>query len=261
MRSVMNAYFHSLHRDEKAMEARRLAAIPLFKHGLSLSSIARQIGVSRQAVSVWHKQFRRHGRVGLRRRQRPGRPPDLTSSECGQISRWLARRANAFGSSSPSLTTERIEDMLFADFAVNYGPENLHWQLNRLGFVHNTDYAWICGGWVPIEFKRLVDLIAECVLKEPYFSDLEVGRGALEAAGRRLGYELGEGSNGVDLFWLVHGKRRFAWQVHDGPDVDESRSRKLRKAKALFRFILHLNKYDSGIVYGIRTFRDERRRF
>lgn len=52
-------------RDAKAMKQRRLAAIPRLEHGDSFSSIARQLGVSRQAVFVWARQLRRAGGPGF----------------------------------------------------------------------------------------------------------------------------------------------------------------------------------------------------
>jgi transposase len=77
------------------MEARRLAAIPRFEAGDSLSSIARQLGVSRQAVFVWARQWRKRGQAGLRCRPRPGRPPKLTRCQLAQIPRLRAHGAEA----------------------------------------------------------------------------------------------------------------------------------------------------------------------
>ena len=54
-------------RDTSALEARRLAALPRFERGESLSLIARQLGVSRQAVFVWAQRWRRRGETGLHR--------------------------------------------------------------------------------------------------------------------------------------------------------------------------------------------------
>jgi transposase-like protein len=52
-------------RDAKAMEQRRLAAIPRLEHRDSFSSIARQPGVSRQTVFVWVRQLWRAGGPGF----------------------------------------------------------------------------------------------------------------------------------------------------------------------------------------------------
>lgn len=60
-------------RDASAMEAGSLAAHPHLQCGDSLSSIARQLGVSRQAVFVRAQWWRRRGESGLRCRARPGR--------------------------------------------------------------------------------------------------------------------------------------------------------------------------------------------
>jgi transposase len=92
-------------RDAQAMEARRLAALPLLEHGESLSAIARRLGVSRQAVFVWNQQWHRRGEAGLRRRLRPGRPHKLARSRLAQLPRLLAQGAEAHGFSSPLWTT------------------------------------------------------------------------------------------------------------------------------------------------------------
>ena len=88
-------------RDAQAMEARRLAALPLLERGESLSSIARRFGVSRQAVFVWNRQWQRRGEAGLRRRMRAGRPSKLARLRLAQLPRLLGQGAEAHGFSSP----------------------------------------------------------------------------------------------------------------------------------------------------------------
>ena len=88
-------------RETSAMEARRRAALPRFERGESLSSIARQLGVSRQAVFVWAQRWRRRGETGLHRRPRPGRPVKLARARLAQLPRLLAPGAEAYGFASP----------------------------------------------------------------------------------------------------------------------------------------------------------------
>ena len=95
-------------RDASAMETRRLAAISLFQGGDALASIARQLGVSRQAVFVWAQQWRRHGAAGLHRRPRPGRSPKLAQRQWAQLPRLLAQGAEAYGFASALWTTQRV---------------------------------------------------------------------------------------------------------------------------------------------------------
>lgn len=121
-------------RDASAMEARRLAALPRLQRGESLSSIARQLGVSRQAVFVWARQLRRRGEAGLRRRPRPGRPPKLARARLAQLPRLLARGAEAHGFSSPIWTTQRVADLLWRHFRVRYDRDHVCRLLHRFGW-------------------------------------------------------------------------------------------------------------------------------
>ena len=91
-------------RDTNTMEERRLAALPRPQRGESLASIARQLGVSRQAGFVWAERWRRRGESGWRRRPRPGRPTKLARAR-------LAPLPGALGSRSclPSAAPLRLE--------------------------------------------------------------------------------------------------------------------------------------------------------
>lgn len=121
-------------RDAQAMEARRLAALPPFERGESLSSIARRLGVSRQAVFVWNRQWQRRGEAGLRRRPRPGRPPKLARRRLAQLPRLLAQGAEAHGFSAPLWTTQRVADLIWRRFRVRYDRDHVCRLLHRFGW-------------------------------------------------------------------------------------------------------------------------------
>jgi len=87
-----------LRRDAKAMEQRQLAAIARVERGDSFSSLARQLGVSRQTVFVWARQLRRRGEAGLHCRPRSGRPSKLDRAQMAQLPRLLTRGAEAIDS-------------------------------------------------------------------------------------------------------------------------------------------------------------------
>ena len=121
-------------RDAQAMEARRLAALPLLERGESFSSIARRLGVSRQAVFVWNRQRRRSGEAGLRRRPRPGRPPKLARAQLAHLPRLLAQGAEAHGFSAPLWTTQRVADLIWRRFRVRYDRDHVCRLLHRFGW-------------------------------------------------------------------------------------------------------------------------------
>lgn len=121
-------------RDTSTLEARRMAALPRLQRGDSLSSIARQLGVSRQAVFVWARQLRRRGEAGLRRRPRPGRPPKLARRQMVRLPRLLAQGAEAYGFSSPIWTTQRVADLIWRRFRVRYDRDHVCRLLHRFGW-------------------------------------------------------------------------------------------------------------------------------
>lgn len=123
-----------MRRDAAVLEARRLAALPRIRRGESLSAIARQLGVSRQAVHQWARQGRRKGAAGLLRIPRPGRPPKLARARLAQLPRLLARGAEAYGFSTGVWTTQRVADLLRRHFGVRYDRDHVCRLLHRFGW-------------------------------------------------------------------------------------------------------------------------------
>ena len=123
-----------MRRDAAVLEARRLAALPRIRRGESLSAIARQLGVSRQAVHQWAQQSRRRGVAGLRRIPRSGRPPKLARAQLAQLPRLLAHGAEAHGFSTAVWTTQRVADLLRRRFGVRYDRDHVCRLLHRFGW-------------------------------------------------------------------------------------------------------------------------------
>jgi transposase len=115
-------------------EERRLSALPRIKRGESLSTIARQLGVSRQAVHQWAQRYRRHSAAGLRRRLCLGRPPKLARRQLAQLPRLLARGAKAYGFSTALWTTQRVSDFLWKRFQVRYSRGHAWYLLHQFGW-------------------------------------------------------------------------------------------------------------------------------
>ncbi len=123
-----------MRRDAAVLEARRLAALSRIQQGASLAAIARQLGVSRQAVHQWAQQYRRRGLVGLRRLPRPGRPPKLTRPQLTQLPRLLARGAQAYRFPTAVWTTQRVADLIWQRFRVRYDRDHVCRLLHRFGW-------------------------------------------------------------------------------------------------------------------------------
>jgi transposase len=65
-------------RDHAEMKDRRLAAVAHFEQGTGDTEIARLLGVSRQAVHGWRRDWKSGGSAALRRSVPPGAKPKLT---------------------------------------------------------------------------------------------------------------------------------------------------------------------------------------
>jgi transposase len=157
------------HLTRMQCEERRLAAGRVLQAGhLSQADIARQMGVSRMAVSKWAKQLdRHHGNLGsLKNRPRRGRPPRLTADQWQQVLALLTQGAQAAGFDTERWTLRRIRVLILVVCGVNYHAHYLARRLRMLGwspqqpavYARARDdalvQAWLTRDWPQIK-KRL----------------------------------------------------------------------------------------------------------
>jgi transposase len=134
------------HLTRTQLEERRLAAGRLLQAGhLSHAAIARQMGVSRTAVSKWAKQLRRSQSdlESLRNRPAPGRPSRLTMSQWQYLLQVLQRGALQAGFDTDRWTLRRIRALMLVEFGVEYHAHYLARRLTALGWSpqHPAVYA------------------------------------------------------------------------------------------------------------------------
>ncbi len=121
------------HLTREQMEERRLKGAQLLKAGkLSQAEIARQLGVSRTAVTRWAQQLA----IGqpLQRRIASGRPPKLTAAQQRTLKRLLKHGAGAAGFPSERWTLGRIQQVIEREFGVTYHAHSLSDVLAGLGW-------------------------------------------------------------------------------------------------------------------------------
>lgn len=117
------------------MEERRVQAGQMLRRRkLSKAEIARQMGVSRMAVTQWAKQLAKGGLRRLRRRKRSGRPPKLNREQRKILRRLLKRGAKAFGFRSDRWTLHRIQRVIEREFHVVYHPNYVARILDQMGW-------------------------------------------------------------------------------------------------------------------------------
>jgi transposase len=125
---------------------RRLAAGRLLQAGhLSHAAIARQMGVSRTAVSKWAKQWRRRQSdlESLRNRPAPGRPSRLTMSQWPYLRQVLQQGALPAGFDTDRWTLRRIRALMLVACGVESQAHYLARRLTALGWSppHPAVYA------------------------------------------------------------------------------------------------------------------------
>lgn len=146
------------------MEERRLEGARLLRTGKqSQADIARQLGVSRMAVSQWAAQLQAGGVRQLRQRRSGGRPAKLSAAQRQQLRRTLRRGAQAAGFATERWTLTRVQQVIERDFGVSYHRNHLSWLLDQLDWSvqqplaravereEDVIRAWLAGDWPRIK--------------------------------------------------------------------------------------------------------------
>jgi transposase len=158
------------HCTRTPLEERRLEAGRLLHAGhLSHAAIARQMGVSRTAVSKWAMQLRRHqGELQrLRNRRVPGRPPRLTTDPWQDLLQVLSRGALQAGFDTDRWTLRRLRALLLVECSVEYHAHDLARRLTALGWSpqHPAVYARerddaLVQAWLTRDWPRIKQRLA-----------------------------------------------------------------------------------------------------
>jgi transposase len=123
------------HRNTVYLESRRLEAIRLFKNHMPQSDIARQLSVSRQAVSVWINKNNLKGRIALKSTKATGRPNKLLFPQASKkLKEILHNGAKTYGYETDLWTTYRIRDVLQKQTGITYHYAHVWKLLQKSGF-------------------------------------------------------------------------------------------------------------------------------
>ncbi len=105
----------------------RNKAAALFAQNISNAEIGRLLGVSRQSISAWRQDWRRHGADGLVIGT-PGQKSRLTDEQWERIADALAAGPEASGYDTQLWTLGRIADLIKKMTGVSYN-SNYVWEL------------------------------------------------------------------------------------------------------------------------------------
>ena len=117
-------------QERQRLQARRLRAAELFAAGVRQAEIARQLSVSRQAVSLWHARFKTGGPDALRSRGPSGSAPRLSDQQLALVEQALLKGATTNGFTGELWTLERIAAVIQRLTGVRHHPAHL-WALLR----------------------------------------------------------------------------------------------------------------------------------
>jgi transposase len=117
------------------LQARRLRAAELFAAGVRQAEVARQLGVSPQAVSVWHARWQTGGSEALWSRGPSGPVPRLSDAQLAAVEQALLEGATANGFVGELWTLDRIALVIERLSGVRHHPAHV-WALlhYRLGW-------------------------------------------------------------------------------------------------------------------------------
>lgn len=122
-------------RDLEAIEARRIAGARMLKRKVAQADVARELGVSRQAVSVWARQLAEvNGAIGKLKARTLGRPKRLEAEQCEVLSRLLVAGALQAGFATELWTVRRVRAVVAREFGVEYSQTGCWELLRSLGF-------------------------------------------------------------------------------------------------------------------------------
>ena len=153
---------------EQLAERRREGARLLRAGKLSQAAIARQLGVSRAAVTLWKQALAVSGLRGLAARRVPGRPPQMSAHDWQRLLRMLKRGALRAGFETNRWTLPRIRSIIQREFDVGYSSAWVSRRLAQLGWsvqqpvaraLEQDDAlvaAWLQQDWPRIK-KKLAD--------------------------------------------------------------------------------------------------------
>ncbi len=149
------------HRDQ--LQQRRLRAAELFASGVHQAEVARQLGVSRQAVSTWHGRWTAGGSAALASRGPTGPSPRLDDAALAVIEQALKRGAVANGFVGEVWTCERIALVIERLTGVGHHPAHvwailsyrLGWSVQRPRRVATERDQAAIERWVAADWPRI----------------------------------------------------------------------------------------------------------
>jgi transposase len=126
---------HTPSERTKRLERRRLQAGEFFRQGKKQAWVAKHFSVSRSAVCVWHKAWKKNRKEGLKAKGRSGAPPKLNKGDLKKIVAAIDKGPIAQGYTTDLWTLERIAKLIKKTTNVAYHPGHVWKILRDLGWT------------------------------------------------------------------------------------------------------------------------------
>jgi len=111
-----------------------MRAMTLLDQGWSQAEVARKLGVTPQAVSVWVKARAEGGQAALKARPHPGPKPKLTPKQVARLEQILLGGPRKFGYQTELWTLKRVAEVIEKTFGKTYDPSGVWHVLRRMGW-------------------------------------------------------------------------------------------------------------------------------
>lgn len=121
-------------RDFEALEQRRMIAADLLRKGVNEAEVSRQVGVHRQSVNRWAAVLKEHGKTGLKKAGRAGRPPKLNEKHFNRLRKELQRGPEKLGYETSLWTSGRVAILINELFGIRYHEDHVWRILRKLGW-------------------------------------------------------------------------------------------------------------------------------
>jgi len=118
----------------KELERRRHRAMRLLDEGRSLGEVADVVGCHASSVMRWRDARAAGGEEGLKVRKAPGRPRKLTEVLSKRLQEVLLEGAVAHGYRTELWTTQRIAEVIEAEFGVRYHRDHVGRLMHAFGW-------------------------------------------------------------------------------------------------------------------------------
>lgn len=116
------------HQQGDKREQRRFKAAKLFSEGKKQTAVAKKLGVTRAAVSYWHKAWKKNGIDGLTSKGKSGPKSELTESKLKKVEAALLKGPQAFGYATDIWTLKRIKKIVKQVVNITYH-ESYVWKI------------------------------------------------------------------------------------------------------------------------------------